>query len=231
MNDWHSVLLLKTGPLFWPLAVLAVLGLVLFVERTLFLHQGQIRVRPFLEGVRNLLRRGKLAEALAVCEESPGPVPQIVKAALLHHDQPDARVRQAVQSAALVEIPLLERRIGSLAAIGRVAPVLGLLGTLLGAAEALFLFREEGVYADPALFAGDLGAALLSTVFGLTVAALAYLAHHFLHGRIRAIVHDMELAAQGIVEEIGNLPDLPANGATTPAPIPTPQGETVRDPS
>ena len=184
----------------WPLLLISVLGFVFFVERTLFLHQGQIQVRNFVDGIRNLLRKGRRAEALAVCEETPGPIPNITKAALLQYDQPLDRIRGAIQSAALVEIPILERRIGTIAAIARIAPILGLLGTVLAGYEAFFQFQNEGVYSNPADFAGRIAEALLTTIAGLAIAAMAHLAHHFLHGRLRAVVHDMESVGHDLLQ-------------------------------
>lgn len=193
------------GPIMWPLLLISVLGFVFFIERTLFLHQGQIQVRNFVDGIQNLLAKGRVAEALAVCEETPGPIPNLVKSALLHYDQPLDRIRGAVQSAALVEIPILERRIGTIAAIARVAPLLGLLGTVLAGYDAFFLFQNEGIYADPALFAGSIAQALLTTIAGLSIAAMAHLAHHFLHGRLRAVVHDMESVGHDLLQWIGSM--------------------------
>lgn len=193
------------GPLMWPLLLVGLVGFIFFIERTLFLHQGQIQVRNFVDGIRNLLSKGRLAEALAVCEETPGPIPTVVKSALLHYDQPLPRIRAAIQSAALVEIPILERRIGAIAAIARIAPILGLLGTALAGYDAFFLFQNEGVYADPAVFAGNIARALLTTIAGLAIAAMAHFAHHFLYGRLRAVVHDMESVGHDLLQWIGTL--------------------------
>lgn len=204
------------GPIMWPLLLISVLGFVFFIERTLFLHQGQIQVRNFVDGIQNLLAKGRVAEALAVCEETPGPIPNIVKSALLHYEQPLERIRGAVQSAALIEIPILERRVGTIAAIARIAPILGLLGTVLAGYGAFFQFQNEGVYADPAEFAGDLGRALLTTIAGLAIAAMAHLAHHFLHGRLRAVVHDMESVGHDLLQWIGAMKQRPAENTAEP---------------
>ncbi len=114
----------------WPLLIVSVLGFVFFVERTLFLHKGQIRSTAFLDGIKNLVRKRRLLEALTVCEETPGPVPVVVKAALLNHDKPEAGMRAAVQEAAIVEVPVLERRVGTVAAIAKISPLL--VSTQLG---------------------------------------------------------------------------------------------------
>lgn len=184
----------------WALLLLSVLGFVLFVERTLYLHKGQIRSGAFLEGIKNLLEKRRLLEAITVCQETPGPVPRVVVAALRNFRRSEAEIRAAMREAALVEIPILERRVGSLAAIAKVAPLIGLLGTVVAMLTAFHLMGEAGSYADASLFSGQVARALITTAAGLAISAVAYLAHHFLSGRIRALVHDMEWACNDLLQ-------------------------------
>ncbi len=182
----------KGGPVMWLLMLVGIAGLAIFVERALFLHRGQIRSTEFLGGIKNLLQKGRLMEALTLCEETPGPIAAVIKAGLRHATDDEASMRFAIQEAALVELPVLERRIGSLAAIAQIAPLLGLLGTLLGMIKAFWLFNQGGNYATPAALAGGMWEALLTAAAGLAVAIPAHLGRHFLSGRVRALVHDME---------------------------------------
>ncbi len=209
-------LLEEGGLLMWPLLLLSLIGFVIFVERTLFLHKGQIRSNDFLSGIKNLLRKRRLVEALTVCEETPGPVPGVVKATLLHHGEGEEGMRRAAQSAALVEIPSLERRIGAIVAIGRVAPLVGLLGTVLGLIGAFTAIHEAGSYAHFGVLAEGFGEALITTAVGLFIAVVAYLSQHFLSGRVRALVHDMEYAAHDIMQFI--LRDMPEEESDASAP-------------
>ncbi|HEY1110068.1 MAG TPA: MotA/TolQ/ExbB proton channel family protein, partial [Opitutaceae bacterium] len=119
MSGFEFSLLTKGGPMMWVLLLLAALGVMLVVERTLYLHRGQIRAKAFVEGIKNILAKRRLVEALTVCEETPGPVAAVVKAALLHADAPAETMRFHVQEAAVVELPVLERRLGSIAAVAQ----------------------------------------------------------------------------------------------------------------
>lgn len=178
----------------WLLLALGLVALVIFIERTLYLHRAQIRSTEFLNGIKNLLQKDRLMEALTLCEETPGPVAQLVKAGLRHAGDDETTMRFAVQEAALAEIPALERRIGALAAIAQIAPLFGLLGTLLGMANTFVLFNQGENYATPAALAAGMWPALLTAAAGLIVAIPAHLARHFLAGRVRALVQDMEWA-------------------------------------
>lgn len=189
------------GPMLWVLLGVSVFGFIVFLERVLFLHRGQIRTGNFLEGIRNLLAKERRLEALTLCEDMPGPVPGVVKAILLRVDESEQVMRRAAEEAALVEIPMLERRVGAIAAVARIAPLLGLLGTLLGILEAFYRSGGEAVLAYPnfSQFLSGLAEALITTVLGIIIAVMAQVAHHFLYGRVRALVHDMEYSGHELI--------------------------------
>jgi len=189
----------KGGPVMWLLVLLGLVAVVIFIERALFLHRGQIRSTEFLDGIKNLLRKNRLMEALTLCEETPGPVAKVVKAGLRHATDDEMALRFALQEAALVEIPILERRINALAAIAQIAPLFGLLGTLFGMIETFRQFNQGGNYATPVVLAGGMWEALLTAAAGLVVAIPAHLARHFLAGRVRALVQDMEWAGNELM--------------------------------
>lgn len=186
--------------MIWVLVVLAVVGLMLFVERVLYLHRGQIRAKAFIEGIKNILGKRRLVEALTVCEETPGPVAAVVKAALLHADDSAEEMRFHVQEAAVVELPALERRLGSIAAIAQVAPLVGILGTVLGMMATFLAFERGGNYAMASALARGMWQALYATAGSLMLAIPAHLAHHFLSARVRAIVRDVEWSGNEIMK-------------------------------
>ena len=190
------------GLMMWPLLLLALVGLLIFVERVLYLHKGQIRTDTFLTGIKNLLEKDRVVEALTVCEETPGPVAAVIKAAILNRDKGMEQIRGGIQGAAIIQIPVLERRVGAMAAIARVAPLLGLLGTVLGMVEALFGIHAGGAYANMGTVSGGFASALITTAFGLAIAAMAHLAYHFLNGRVKVLVSDMEYAGHEITQTI-----------------------------
>lgn len=189
----------------YPLLVISLIGFVLFIERSLFLHKGHIETRDFLAGIKNLVVKQRLMEALTLCEDTPGPLPRIVKAALLNYGAAKEEIRHAIESAAIVEIPILERRIGTIAVLARVAPLLGFLGTLISVLQALFYL--EGANADSHLFSQLLAQSLITSAAGLAIAVMAILAHQFLYGRVRAIVQDFEFVGHEIFQFLTTQPN------------------------
>ncbi|HKK18655.1 MAG TPA: MotA/TolQ/ExbB proton channel family protein [Opitutales bacterium] len=198
MDFTESNFILQGGAVMYPLLIVSILGFVIFIERTLFLHKGQIGTEDFLGGIKNLVRKKRLVEALALCEDTPGPLARIVKSALLNYGESKDSIRSAIQGAAIVEIPALERRIGTIATLGRVAPMLGFLGTLISALQALYFL--EAANADSGEFSRLLAEALITSASGLAIGVMAVLAHHFLIGRVRALVHDFEWVGHEIFE-------------------------------
>ncbi len=186
--------------MMWVLLVLGGFALLLGIERTLYLHRGQIKAKAFIDGIKNILAKRRLVEALTVCEETPGPVAAVVKAALLHADDSAESMRFHVQEAAVIELPALERRLGSIAAIAQVAPLVGLLGTVLGMVTTFLAFEQGGNYATAGALSAGMWQALLATAGSLMLAIPAHLAHHFLSGRVRAVVRDVEWSGNEIMK-------------------------------
>lgn len=186
--------------MMWVLLVLGVLAVMLFVERTLYLHRGQIGAKAFVDGIKNILGKRRLVEALTVCEETPGPVAAVVKAALMQAEANAEVMRFHVQEAAVVELPALERRLGAIAAVAQVAPLVGLLGTVLGMTTTFLAFEQSGNYAMASALSAGMWQALLATAASLMIAVPAHLAHHFLVGRVRSIVRDIEWSGNEIMK-------------------------------
>jgi biopolymer transport protein ExbB len=200
MAGFDFKLFAQGGPMIWVLVVVGLVGVMLFLERFLYLHRGQIPAKAFIDGIKGALAKRRLVEALTLCEETPGPVAAVVKAALLHADDPADAMRFHVQEAAVIELPALERRLGSIAAIAQVAPLVGLLGTILGMITTFFAFEQGGNYAMASALAKGMWQALLTTAGALMLAIPAHLAYHFLSGRVRAIVRDIEWSANEIMK-------------------------------
>ena len=199
------------GPMMWVLFACSVVAVSVFLERLFHLHRARIGSSDFLEGIYNILRRKNIVEAVSICEETPGPEAHVVRAAILHHDEGPEHIRKAVQEAGLAEIPRLERNLNLLYTVAKVAPLLGLLGTVLGMVQTLVTIEQNAPLVHAGELSGGMWQALLSTAAGLTVAIPAYAGHNFLMGRVDAVLQDMERTAAEIVVFLASL-DKGENG-------------------
>src|SRR5579859_7350295 len=127
-----SDLLTHGGTVLYLILLVSAVAVVVFIERFLHCHRAQINSTEFLNGVRNVLRRDNVVEAISICDATPGPVARLVKTAIMNRDNGRDRVREALEEAGLAEVPRLEEKLNLLATIAQLAPLLGLFGTVLG---------------------------------------------------------------------------------------------------
>src|SRR5258708_26661801 len=125
-------LLANGGLMLWLILLISAVAVVVFIERFLHFHRAQINSTEFLNGVRNVLKRDNVVEALSICDATPGPVARLVKVAILNRERGREGVRESLEEAGLVEIPPLEDKLNLLATIAQIAPLMWLLGTVLG---------------------------------------------------------------------------------------------------
>jgi biopolymer transport protein ExbB len=193
------LLLTNGGPIIWLILIAAAIALVVFIERVLFCHRSQINSGEFLNGVRNVLKRGNVIEAISICDATPGPVARIVKTAILNRDHGRERVREAVEEAGLTEVPRLEEKLNLLATIAQIAPLLGLLGTIIGFIRIFMKLQTDGLYAHMSTLSAGIWEALICAAAGIAVAIPVHAGYNYLVSRINKIVLDMERAAGEII--------------------------------
>jgi len=181
----------------WIAFLLVVLvGAVVSLERTITLHKGKIRSGDFVAGIVNLLKKERAVEALSLCEDTPGPVAQTVKVGLLNMRKSSAEYHLAIQGAASSIIPLLEKRVNTIAFLSRIAQLMGLLGAVLALREPYVQMSENavGLISSQQLASASVEAFGFIAA-GLVVSIVFYAIYHLLNGRVRALVAEMERAA------------------------------------
>ncbi|MFM7100493.1 MAG: MotA/TolQ/ExbB proton channel family protein, partial [Verrucomicrobiota bacterium] len=124
--------LARFGLMLLPLLLMSATALAVMADRFLVCHREQINAGEFLAGVRNVMRRDNVVEAISICDATPGPVARLMKAAILAREGGRERIQEVVEEVGLVEVPRLEARLNVLATLAQVAPLVGLIGTLLG---------------------------------------------------------------------------------------------------
>jgi biopolymer transport protein ExbB len=192
-------LLANGGPVLYLLLLVSAVAVVVFIERFLHFHRAQINSTEFLNGVRTVLKRNNVVEAVSICDATPGPVARLVKTAVLNRDNGRERVREALEEAGLAEVPRLEEKLNLLATIAQLAPLLGLLGTVLGFIDMFRLMQDAGAYAQLRDLSSGIWKALICAAAGLAVSIPAHAGYNYLVSRVNSIVLDMERAATEIV--------------------------------
>src|SRR3954467_737460 len=192
-------LIANGGPVLWLILFSSATAIAIFVERFLHCHRAQINSTEFLNGVRTVLKRENVVEALSICDATPGPVARLVKTAILNREQGRERMREALEEAGLAEVPRLEEKLNLLATIAQLAPLLGLLGTVIGFIRTFSQMQDDGLNAHVGQLSIGIWQALICAAAGLAVAIPAHADYNYLVSRVNSIVLDMERAATEIV--------------------------------
>ena len=192
-------LIQKGGPMMWLILAVSIVATVLFLKKLFDLHRAQIKWVDFLKGIYNIMARRNVVEAVSICEETPGPVASIVRAAILHHDEDKESIQCSIEETGLAEIPRLERHLTLLATLAQITPMMGLLGTVLGMMQVLLAVQEKSPLVHSGDLMGGLWQALISTAASLAVGILIYAGYNLLASRVESIVLDMERASVEIL--------------------------------
>ena len=202
-------LIFDGGHLVWLLVACSVVSLAVFLERCLYFHRASMDVGQLLEGLANLLRRRNFAEAMHQCVLTPGPVARVMRTALMRHDYPREYLRDIVQEAGQLEVPRVERSLRVLLTIAYVAPLIGLLGTLLGLLDTFGEVTKGAGAATSFSMAGGVYRSLVTSAAGLVVAIPSYVLYSFLASRAKKLLHDVE---RGGIEVINLIEDSRRQG-------------------
>jgi biopolymer transport protein ExbB len=203
-------LIQKGGPMMYLIILSSMLALAVVLERLYHLRRARIDANHFMDGIIAVLRRNRIIEAIEMCNRTPGPVAHIIKAGILKHDRSKPEIKEAVEEAAGLEIPRLEKHLPILATIAHIAPLLGLLGTVTGMIKAFQVIQAKALAmapVNPGDLAGGIWESLLATVAGIAVAVPAYVAYNYLVSQVDSFVYDMERSATDLVNILSSKRD------------------------
>lgn len=183
-----------------PIIFCSVLAVAIIIERLYALHQAQIDTQDFMSRIREVLKRNKIMEAIRLCEATPGPIAQILRAGIIKYDKGKEAIKEAIDDAGRHEIPRLEKYLNVLSTVTNVAPLLGFLGTVSGMIRAFMQIQEKGGAVNPSDLANGIWEALLTTAAGLAVAIPVLVAYNYLVSRVDSFVLDMEKSSTDLIE-------------------------------
>ncbi len=193
------------GPMVWFILLASLLGTAVFLERFIYYHRAQIVLSDFIKGIRNCVRRNNHVEAIAICDDAPGPVAKVAKAAIVNYDRSRADIREAIDATAIHEERRLEKNLSILWSLAQITPLLGLLGTVIGMMKAFHRIQLEGRLVAATDLATGIWEALIATGMGLAVAIPLYVAHQFLVNRKNEMIRDMEICVTELITAFADL--------------------------
>ncbi|MDP2928793.1 MAG: MotA/TolQ/ExbB proton channel family protein [Candidatus Omnitrophota bacterium] len=190
--------------------ILSVISLGIIIERIYSLNRARIDARDFMDEIINGFKRNKVIESIEMCNKTPGPIAHIIKAGILKHDRSRPEIKESIDEAAALEIPLMEKHLPILATIAHIAPLMGLLGTVSGMIKAFQVIQNKAAMmtpVNPGDLAGGIWESLLATLAGLLVAIPTYVAYNYLVNQVDSLVYDMERSATDLVNLLSSRRD------------------------
>jgi biopolymer transport protein ExbB len=189
------------GPFMWPILILLIFGLGFALERFYSLMMSSINSKKFFVEFKNTLDSEGIEAGLELCNKTRGPVAEVFHAGLSRKHRGLGEVEKAIQNAGTVEMSFLEKNMIWLNLVVTIAPMLGFTGTVAGMVKA-FDSIEAANNISPAVVAGGISQALLTTAFGLIVAIIIQLFQNFFVSRIDRLVLEMEEYSMELVDHL-----------------------------
>ncbi len=189
------------GPFMYPILALLIFGIGFALERFYSLMMSSINSKKFFAEIKDSLDSDGVSSAIEICNNTRGPIAEVFHAGLTRSHRGLAEVEKAIQNAGTVEMSFLEKNMIWLNLVVTVAPMLGFTGTVAGMVKA-FDSIEAANNISPAVVAGGISQALLTTAFGLIVAILIQLFQNFFVSRIDRLVLDMEENSMQLVDHL-----------------------------
>ncbi len=199
------------GFLFWLTVALTVAAVFVFLDRLLRLRKIAIDPQDFLQGIFTVLDKGQTDEALAICDETPGPLAALVAEAVTHRDSDEEHLREILATTAHAELSRLERRTMLLSLFAQILPLIGLIGTFVGGYAALSAIDAAAPLVQPGAAVRAAAGALATTIAGLVGAAFCYAGHYVLVMKTDALSLHMDTCVALTLDYLARNPDLGAD--------------------
>lgn len=176
-----------------------IFGLAIAIERVIYLNLSDTNTKKLVDGVEDALNNGGVEAAKEFCRNSRGPVASIFYQGLCRYDQGVEMVEKSVVSYGSVQMGLLEKGLTWISLFISIAPMLGFMGTVIGMIGAFDNIQAAGDM-SPALVAGGIKVALITTVGGLIVAMILQVFFNYCNSKIEGIVNNMEDASVSLLD-------------------------------
>jgi biopolymer transport protein ExbB len=196
--------LTSVNPMIWLLGICSIVTLGYGLERIVALRRSRVIPKDFVARFHERLAGGKLDRdrAIELCRANDSPVARVFSHVVRYWGHPAAAIRQAVEADAAGEVVDLKRNVRVLNATSTLAPLLGLLGTVIGMIESFEALGSKAGKAKSEALAQGISLALVSTAIGLGIAIVSVALYYYLLGRVDGLVRDLDDQARKAIDVV-----------------------------
>lgn len=184
-------MIMKGGPIMLPLALLLLVSIYILVERLLVIGRASKSADTLLPGIKDMIHSGNIANAKAMCSSVNTPESAMIAQGVSRVGQPTEEIRAAMDKSGSAEIGKLEKNLNVLNIIGRIAPMFGFIGTIIGVIT-IFYDISLAKTVEIEVISKGLYQKMVTSAGGLVVGVLAFVCYHWLNARIDKIARRME---------------------------------------
>lgn len=175
-----------------PLALLSILAVYIFAERWMAINRASKEDKDFMNRIKDYVSDGKLDAARSLCSASNTPIARMLDKGVARIGKPMDDVAASIENVGKLEVYKLEKGLAMLATVAGAAPMIGFLGTVIGMIMTFHAMKIAGNGVEIDALSGGIMQAMVTTVAGLIIGILAYIAYNTLVVRVDKVVHNME---------------------------------------
>jgi len=199
-KEMHLWDILKSGgPLMFPLGLMFIGAVFFFFERNIAIRKAAKVDENFMRIIRDHIVNGNISAARAITKNTNNPVARIIDKGIQRIGKPIDAIERSMENVAQLEMYNLERNLSVLSVISRAAPIFGFIGTLAGLMQLFFDINTTGEFVLNTI-AGGLYVKLVTSISGLLIGLLSFLAYSYLHTQIDKTANKMEVAAADFLD-------------------------------
>ncbi len=188
------------GFMMIPIILLSLIAIYIFIERFLTINKANQDPNAFMHRVKEQVLKGDVNGAKLLCTQTDSPIARMIEKGISRIGSPLKNIEASIENVAKIEIFKLEKNLSTLATIAGSAPMMGFLGTVIGMVKAFIAISQQEGSVSPKLLSSGIYTAMVTTVAGLIVGIIAYLAYNYLVSRVQKVIHKMEYTSIDFVD-------------------------------
>lgn len=192
-------LILKGGLIMIPMGILSILTLYFFFERLMTISKASKLDRNFMNSIKDFIHNGNLDAAKSLCRNTVSPVARMVEKGVSRIGKPIKEIEEAMGSVGKLEINRMEKNLNILSLIGRIAPIFGFIGTIMGVIKIFYNISLTDNISIGAI-SGGLYEKMITSASGLVVGLLAFIGYYILNAMLDKTINKMETASVEFID-------------------------------
>ena len=174
------------------LGLLSIYAIYILIERFSTIKKASLEDESFLKSIKNFVEQKDIQAAKTLCKNTDNPVSRMIEKGIDRIDKPMTDISAAIENQGKLEVYKMENNLANLATIAGAAPMIGFLGTVIGMIVAFHEMASAGGNIDVEMLSKGIYTAMVTTVGGLIVGIIAYIAYNFLVSKIDKVIFQLE---------------------------------------